>query len=139
MLRRQLGDEAFLKMLGALRKEYEDKSIGTEDFRLFCARYLPPHSPDPKLESFFDQWVYGTGIPALKLTSSLKPRRVTGTLTQSETDEDFAAAVPLEIQMGKGRSVTRMVVASSEPTSFDLPVPAQPTKVFIDYRSILHR
>ena len=139
MLRRQLGDEVFLRMLSALRKEYEDKSISTEEFRLFCARFLPPHSPDQKLESFFDQWVYGTGVPALKLTSSLKPRLVTGTLTQSETDEDFAAAVPIEIQMGKGRSVTRMVIAGSEPVSFNLPVPAQPTKVSIDYRSILHR
>ena len=30
---------------------------------LLAAEYLPPKSDDPKLESFFDQWVYGTGIP----------------------------------------------------------------------------
>ncbi len=139
MLRRQLGDEAFLRMLSALRREYEDKSIGTEEFRIFCARFLPPRATDPKLETFFDQWVYGTGIPALKLTSSLKPRRATGILTQTETDPEFAAEVPLEIQMGKGRTIARTVTAASEPVAFDLPLPAQPTKVSIDYRSILHR
>ena len=139
MLRKQMGDEAFLRMLSALRKEYEDKTITTDDFRLFCARFLPAHAPDGKLETFFDQWVYGTGIPTLKLTSSLKARRVTGTITQSEAGEEFAAEVPLEIQLGKGRTITRTVTAGEEPAAFDLPVPAQPTKVSIDYRSILHR
>ncbi len=139
MLRRQMGDERFLPMLSDLRKAFEDKPITTEEFRLFAAKQLPPHSPDPKLESFFDQWVYGTGIPALKVTSSLKARRVTGRVTQSETDDDFAAEVPLEIQMGKGRSVRKTVTAGSEPTDFEFALAAQPTKVSVDYRSILHR
>ena len=151
MLRRQLGDQAFFRMLSALRKEWEDKALGTEDFRIFCARFLPPRSADPKLESFFDQWVYGTGIPTLKLTSTLKGApgkwHVSGTLTQTETGEEFAAEVPLEIQFGKWRNVTsnvtsnvtRTVTAGVEPASFDLVFPTQPTKVSIDFRSILHR
>jgi hypothetical protein len=147
MLRRQLGDDAFFRMLRALRNEWEDKALGTEDFRIFCARFLPPGSADPKLESFFDQWVYGTGMPALKLTSTVKggPGKwhVTGTLTQSETGEEFAAEVPVEIQLGKLRSatraITRTIIAGAEPTAFDLVFPTQPTKVSIDFRSILHR
>ena len=53
----------FTKMLTELRRRYEWKTIDTEQFRLLCAEFVPKGSPDPKLENFFDQWVYGTGIP----------------------------------------------------------------------------
>ncbi|MDQ6678371.1 MAG: hypothetical protein M3Z09_13885 [Acidobacteriota bacterium] len=143
MLRRRLGDPAFLNMLGTLRREYEDKAINTDEFRAFCSRFLPAHSPDPKLELFFDQWVYGTGIPALKLTSAVKGSgtkwRVAGTVAQSQVPEDFAADVPIEIQLGRGRSVIRTVTAGAEPASFEFDAPSQPVKAVIDFRSILHR
>ena len=68
MLRRRMGDERFLAMLADLRKEYERGStLSTEEFRLLAAKFLPAKSPDPQLENFFDQWVYGTGIPSLKM------------------------------------------------------------------------
>lgn len=143
MLRRRLGDAAFLRMLGALRHDYEDKAISTEEFRLFCSRFLPAHSPDQKLELFFDQWVYGTGIPALKLTSAAKGSgtrwRVVGTVTQSDVPEDFSIDVPIEIQLGRGKSVTRMAIAGAEPAPFEFEVPSQPGKIAIDLRSVLHR
>ena len=60
------------KCFAELRRRYEWKTIDTEQFRLLCAEFLPPQSPDPKLENFFDQWVYGTGIPTLKLTYAVK-------------------------------------------------------------------
>ena len=65
---RRLGDDRFIAMLGELRRRYEGKTISTEQFRQLAAEFLPPKSPDPKLEAFFDQWVYGTGIPTLKLS-----------------------------------------------------------------------
>ena len=143
MLRRRMGDEPFLKMLQALRKEWETKPLGTEDFRLFCARFLPAGATDSKLETFFDQWVYGTGIPALKVTSAVKGGpghwRATGVVTQTEAGEDFASEVPIEIQLGKGRVVKRVVTAGGEPVPFEFPLPMQPAKVSIDFRSILHR
>ena len=36
--------------------------------RGFCR----PQSEDPALEDFFDQWVYGTGIPSLKMSYAVK-------------------------------------------------------------------
>ncbi len=66
MLRRRMGDDRFLAMLAEMLKRYERSEITTEQFRLLAAEFMPPKSDDPKLESFFDQWVYGTGIPTLK-------------------------------------------------------------------------
>jgi hypothetical protein len=143
MLRRRMGDESFLKMLAALRRSFDDKSLSTDEFRAFCAGYLPPKSNDPKLESFFDQWVYGTGIPELKLQYSVKGAapawKVTGTVTQSGVDDDFMADVPVEVQLGKLKSVALEVRASGEPAPFSVSTKAPPSKVVIDRRSILSK
>jgi len=144
MMRRRMGDDQFLRMLAELRKRYEWKTLSTEQFRAICAEFPPPKSPDPKLENFFDQWVYGTGIPSLKLTYSLKGRapswRVTGTVAQTGVDEDFSVLVPVEIQAGRGRSVTQWVRTSSEPASFSVAVRGAVGKVVLDpAESVLRR
>jgi hypothetical protein len=135
MLRQQLGDAAFTKMLTELRRRYEWKTIDTEQFRLLCAEFVPKGSSDPKLEIFFDQWVYGTGMPALKLTYSVKGKpgawKLTGTLAQSEVPEDFSVTVPIEIQTGKGK-VVRQIRTSSEPVQFSVPVTIANAKAVLD-------
>ena len=39
---------AFNNMLAELRKRYEWKSVGTEDFRALCAEFLPPGFARPE-------------------------------------------------------------------------------------------
>ena len=136
MLRRRLGDEAFFKMLAELRRRYEDRAVSTEQFRELAAGFLPPRSPDPRLVNFFQQWVYGTGIPALNLSWSVKGRapnvRLTGRLTQSGVDGEFSALVPVVIQTGRGRGITRMVESSNDPVSFTVTLRQAPVKVLLD-------
>ena len=136
MLRGRMGDQKFLALLAEISKRYDRKDITTEEFRLLAAEYLPPKSDDPKLESFFEQWVYGTGIPTIKLTWSVKgvaPNvRLTGTVTQSGVDEDFSAAVPVEVTVAKGRTVTQWVRSAEVPTTFTMALKAAPLKVALD-------
>jgi hypothetical protein len=136
MLRRRMGDERFLKMLGELRRRYEWKPLDTESFRQLCAEFLPPGSSDPKLENFFDQWVYGTGVPALKLTFSVKGRpgsyKLTGTVTQSDVPDDYSVAVPVEIQAGRGKPVIRQVRTSSDPVQFSVSVTGANARAVLD-------
>jgi hypothetical protein len=143
MLRRRMGDAQFSKMLAELRRRYEWKSIDTEQFRLLCAEFLPPGSADPQLENFFDQWVYGTGVPALKISYSVKGRsgawKLTGTVVQSDVTDDFSVTVPVEIQTGKGK-VVRQVRTGPEPVTFTAPVTLQNAKAVLDPgSSVLHR
>jgi Peptidase family M1 domain len=135
MLRRRMGDEKFLAMLAELRRRYQWKSITTDEFRQLAAGFLPPKSPDPKLEAFFDVWVYGTGIPHLKMTWSVKGKapalRVTGTLTQTDVADDFSVPVPIEIQFAKGKQI-HWVQSADEPVSFSVAVRQAPAKVLLD-------
>jgi hypothetical protein len=135
MLRGMMGDERFLRMLGDFRRKFDKQEVSTEEFRLFAAAYLPAKAGDMKLEGFFDQWVYNTGIPVLKMSYSVKGRapalRVTGTVTQSEVGEDFSTMVPVEIQFSRGKQV-HWVRTSSEPVEFSVPVKQAPVRVLLD-------
>jgi aminopeptidase N len=140
MLRRRMGDERFLSMLAELAKRYDRQELSTEEFRLFAAGFLPPKSDDPKLESFFDSWVYGTGIPALKLNYTVKNLKLTGTVTQTGVDADFTTAVPIEIQVSRGKSITRWVYTSDRPATFTLALQAPPLKVTLDpHQAVLRK
>jgi hypothetical protein len=144
MLRRRMGDERFFSMLSELMARYGGKEISTEDFRELAARFLPPKSDDPKLEAFFAQWIYGTGIPSLKLAWSIKGKapslRLVGTLTQSDVDEDFSAIAPVEIQVARGRTITQWVRSASDPVTFTMALTQPPLKVALDpHHAVLRR
>jgi hypothetical protein len=136
MLRGRMGDQRFLALLAEIARRYDRKDITTEEFRLLAAEYLPPKTDDPKLESFFEQWVYGTGIPAIKLAWSVKGTapnlRLTGTVTQSGVDKSFTASVPVEITIAKGRTVTQWVRSADVPVTFTVALKAAPLKVSLD-------
>jgi hypothetical protein len=145
MLRRRMGDERFFAMLAELLKRFDHRELTTEQFRETAALFLPPKSGDPQLESFFDQWVDGTGIPTLKLTYVLKGKapalRLVGTLTQSDVeDEEFSALVPVEIQIARGRTITQWVPSGNTPATFTVALAQPPLKVTLDpHYAVLRR
>ena len=137
MLRRRMGDRQFLAMLGELRRQYEYRTVSTDQFRQLARKFLPPESSDDGLESFFDEWVYGTGIPTLRLKYSVSGKapavKLSGTVEQSDVDEGFSALVPIEVQVGKSaKSVTHWVRTGDEPTSFTVDLRQAPSKVTLD-------
>ena len=143
MMRKRLGDERFLKMLAELRRRHESKVVTTEDLRALVKEFLPPKVSKNSVDLFFDNWIYSTGIPNLKLSYAVKGAarqwKVSGTIDQSGVDNDFTAEVPVEIQFAKGPSQIVWVETSDEPATFsatiqDLPavsdVGARGTKQF---------
>jgi hypothetical protein len=140
MLRARIGNDRFAAMLGELRRRYEWKAISTEEFRELAAEFLPSGSPDPKLEAFFEQWVYGTGIPTLTLNYSVRGRapavKLTGKVSQADVDSEFSVQVPIEIQSGSARQVT-MVRTSGSPVEFTVALKQAPAKVLLDTTNVL--
>ncbi|MFN0170952.1 MAG: M1 family metallopeptidase [Bryobacteraceae bacterium] len=136
MLRRRLGDVGFQKMLGELRRRFEGRAISIQDFRLLAAEFLPPKSPDPKLEAFFEQWVYSTGIPTLELKYQVRGRapaiQLTGTIRPAEIDSESELLVPVEIQVSRAKSRTEWVRVGNEPAEFKVRLAQPPVKVMLD-------
>jgi hypothetical protein len=144
MLRRRMGDERFLALLQELTKRYDHREITTDEFRQAAAVHLPPHTDDPKLETFFEQWVNGTGIPSLKLSYALKGKapqlRLVGTLKQSEVEPDFSTLVPVEIEVARGQTITQWVRTGGDAVTFTVPLTQAPLKVALDpHYAVLRR
>ena len=144
MLRARMGDDKFFAMLAELARRYDHKEIATEQFRELAAGFLPPKSDDPALESFFDVWVYGTGIPNLTLSYSIKGKapalKLTGTVTQTDVDQDFSVLVPVEIQVAHGCTQTEWVRTGGGPATFTVPLKQPPLKVTLDpHRAVLKK
>jgi hypothetical protein len=132
MLRARMGDQPFFSMLAELARRYDRKAVTTGQFRELAAQFLPPHSDDPHLEMFFDQWVYGTGIPTLTMTYSVKGNTLTGKVTQSGVDPDFNVAVPIEIQLTRDRSIAKWVRTENGAAAFTVALNQPPLKVTLD-------
>jgi hypothetical protein len=135
MLRRRLGDERFLKMLAELRRRYEFKAISTDDFRSLAKEFVPPKTPPGVIDTLFENWVYSTGIPSLKLkytVSGAAPSvKLTGTVTQSGVDDDFTIDAPVEIQFAKGAPQTIWVRTSNEPAPFSVTLKHMPQRAVV--------
>ena len=138
MLRRRLGDDRFLEMLAEVRRRYDSRTISTDQFLALVKEFAPPRAAGVKTfnaESFFDNWVYATGIPALKLAYTAKGLapavKLSGTIEQSGVEDDFSMEAPVEIQFAKGPPRVVWVQTSNDGASFSATLKEVPVKVSI--------
>ncbi len=125
MLRRRLGDDKFLALLREVASHHH--SISTDQFRDLASQYAP-QSPDPGLKIFFDNWVYGTGVPMVKLSYAWRGGKLSGSITQRDVDDSFTAYVPVEVQTGS-KSDIYWLPTGSDPAAFSIALKSPPTKV----------
>ena len=109
-----------------------------------CAEFVPPKSDDPRLEKFFDEWVYGTGMPELKLSYSVRGKpgawKLIGSVTQSGVPDDFTVRVPIEVQAGRGTAKSVQVSTGADRVPFSIPVSSPNAKAVLDpHWSVLRR
>jgi aminopeptidase N len=116
MLRQRLGDDGFAKMQVRLLREFASKPISNEDLRKIASEFVPSGGPDKSLTVFFDTWVYGTGIPTLRLQRTGRNLK----LNVSAVDEDFAADVALHCTSRAGKESVRWVRVSSGTNDLEL-------------------
>jgi aminopeptidase N len=141
MLRARMGDDRFARMLREIVSRYRFKNLTTEQFHAIAQEFMPPKTPDSKLDVFFEQWVYGTGIPKLKLSYAVHGKapavKVKGSLAQTEVDEDFSSAIPIDVQLAGKRSLTEWVMTSGEPAPFSFDLKQAPVRIAVDVGNTL--
>ena len=106
MLRRLVGDEAFFKGLRTFYRDSRFRKVGTEDFR-----GAMEYASGRPLERFFQQWIYGSTIPRVKVGY-----RVEGTdvvLRVEQVGEVFDVPVTIVLQYADRRN-TDVVVRATE-------------------------
>ncbi len=139
-------DERFFRLLRDFVAAYQGKDVSTEDFMRHAEKYMT-HASDlehnRRLDWFFNEWVYETGVPTYQIQSSVKPlssRRflVQGSITQSGVSSDFEMLVPVVAEMGKDRkAVLGRVPVSEDGGRFKFTTTERPKRLAIDEDNLL--
>ncbi len=138
MLRGILGDERFFAMLRELCEEHAGEPLTTEGLRTVAASHVPDGHRDSDLRDFFDQWIYGTGIPEISVTWSQTStggrHRFRLQLDQQGVPDYFPLSVPIEVHTIPGRSLVKEVLAGdgSEDSGFMVVLRNPASRVVID-------
>jgi peptidase M1-like protein len=141
--KKQNPDEDFIATMKDYASTYAGKNASTDDFQRVVEKHAPPKlklTTDGKLNWFFDEWVRGTDIPRYvgkldaKATTGGK-YRISGTITQSEVGENFAAIVPIYLTFDKGAAKLGEILVvgnSSKTIDVEVPLPREPKGVVVN-------
>jgi aminopeptidase N len=131
------GDVRFQEMMKDFVKTHFNHAVSTEDFKAIVEKHMTPEmnvTGNGKMDWFFNQWVYGTQVPAYKLEYKVaSDGTLSGKVTQSGVSDDFVMLVPLYIDMGKGWAklgAARMTGNTSIEIK-DIKLPAVPKRVAV--------
>jgi aminopeptidase N len=123
------GEDRFKQMMRDFYQTYRGGRASTEDFQAMVERYT-----GTSMDWFFDQWVYGTGIPTYEwsyTTSKLPTGRLSLRLRvrQREVPEGFTMPVPVRLDFGsQGDAIVRVLVQGPI-TDYEAEIPAEPSEV----------
>jgi hypothetical protein len=153
MLRMQLNDSRnpdpdhqFKDMMQDYCKTFDNKAASTEDFKAIVEKHMTRGMDldgNHKMDWFFNQYVYGTGIPQYSFHASLEATpdgktHMKGELTRSGVPDTWKDAISLYAHMGDKtvRLGTLAVAHPSEP--LDVTLPGKIDRVSInDYEDLL--
>lgn len=133
-------DERFKTMMQDFIKSHYNQEASTEDFKKSVEKYMTNDmnlAGTGNMDWFFDQWVYGTEVPAYtfeyQIGSANGKPTLSGHITQSGVSENFRMLVPVWVDYGKGpvRLGSATLIGNSSVDLTNVPLPAQPKKVAI--------
>lgn len=144
--RKSGSDERFTEMLRSFVAAYQGRDPSTEDFIRQAEKVMPPAMDmdhNGRLDWFFNDWVYGTGVPAYSVET--KTRRmdngrfaVEGTIEQSGVPEGFEMLVPMVAVYEKDRKVRLgLVPVGDAGGKFHFVLTSRPRRVTIDGDNLL--
>ena len=132
---REGGDARFQEMMKDFVKTYFNQPVSTEDFKSIVEKHMTKDmnaDGSGKMDWFFNQWVYGTQVPAYRLEYKVTSDGVlSGKITQSGVTDDFVMIVPIYLDMGKGwiKLGSARLAGNSSVDINNLKLPAVPKRV----------
>jgi hypothetical protein len=100
------GDAAFQAMMKDFVQTHYNQAVSTEDFKRTVEKHITKEmdiDKNGKMDWFFDEFVYGTEVPAYKFEYNVSKEGVlNGKITQSGVSDRFVMLVPIYADMGKG-------------------------------------
>lgn len=144
MYDKKTGDAAFQKMMTDFIASNYNKDVSTEDFKAIVQKHMTPKMDidgNKKIDWFFDQWVYGTDVPAYKFEYNVSGTTLSAKITQSGVSNSFVMPVPVYVDYGDGWTLLGAATVSGNSTAElnNIKLPKAPVKVAIcAYNDVLY-
>ena len=133
-------DARFKTMMQDFTSTFHNQPASTEDFKAILEKHMTSNMDldgNGKMDWFFDQWVYGTEIPAYEFQYNLKKSNgqtiLNAKITQSGVSKNFVMPVPIYLDFGRGLSelVKATLVGNTTYELKDIVLGGKPKKVAI--------
>jgi aminopeptidase N len=132
MLRRQIGDQAFVD---GLRRFYAEQRFRAASYADLRAAF--EHASGEDLSAFFAQWLERTGAPMLKVSEVAVNRhgaayRLSGLLQQTQDSAPFSLPIPLSVSTEDGQTLQTQVPLETQRQRFSLELSSRPLRLTVD-------
>ncbi len=127
-------------------KTYSGKAASTEDFKAAVEKHMTDDMDldgNRRLDWFFDEYVYGTALPAYKFSGTFGKDGngdvvLNMKMTQSGVEKTFQMIIPIYLELADGRIVFMGRAHLTGASSVEQSVPLKglketPTRAFINY------
>jgi peptidase M1-like protein len=144
--RSQDPDHLFKEMMQDYCKTFDNKPASTEDFKAIVEKHMTRSMDidgNHKMDWFFNQYVYGTGIPQYSFHVTVEgtadgKSHLKGEITRTGVPETWKDAVPLYAHLGDKTMRLGILSVAHSREPIDVLVPAKFDRVSInDYEDLL--
>lgn len=133
-------DQNFKEMMQDFTKSFAGKAASTEDFKAVVERHMTRAMDidgNHKMDWFFNEYVYRTGIPEYHMDYTLKSDAankwiLSGTVTQSGVPEGWKDILPLYLHVGSKSGRIGWLGVKSKSTPFEVTLGFKPDKVSLN-------
>jgi hypothetical protein len=133
-------DHNFKEMMKDFCNAYDNKPASTEDFKAIVEKHMvPPMDAEGnhRMDWFFRQYVYGTGIPEYKLNYKVEQVAdkwvVSGEITRSGVPDNWVDALRVYVALqGKDPVPVGWMRAGANTVPLKFQLPVKPDKVLLD-------
>jgi len=132
-------DQRFRDLMREFFRDHQGGNASTEDFLAAVSKAF-----GQPMDWFFDQWVYGIGVPKYDADLDGRQRegqwRLQGRIRQKRVPEGFRMPVPVRVRYKDGTTEVLRIQVDAAEVPVDLPLRARPDKIELNpMRSVLAR
>jgi len=140
------GDQRFKETMHDFVETYRGKAAATEDFKAIVEKHMTRSMDldgNQKMDWFFNQYVYGTGIPqySFHATTEAAPEgktHIKGELTRSGVPDNWKDVIPLYAHMGDKFGKLGNLSSTHPAEALDVTIPGKIDRVSInDFAELL--
>ena len=128
MLRRQLGDSVFHRIIRKYYAAYAGGNADTRDFEKVCEA-----ESGKDLHVFFDQWLYSPGEPKIDVQWSYNEKTKTVAVNVKQLQQNlFQFPLDIQLQTTSGSSQSQALNVTQQSQQFTIQVKQKPVRLLLD-------